>query len=165
MTKDITICFRTTENLRKALERISMQERRSVSSMIENILYDHLRRQRGEGQTTEEKRRYLRKAVGAPALVKGLTPDSSKFTVGTVVDLSLGGLQISVPETCMLEVEEDKENSKLTVIFTLPETRKPITVQCMPQHVYHTEGETNIGASFCDSDFASYQAIQDCLIN
>ena len=40
--RDITICFRTSEDLRKELERISTSERRSLSSLIENILYDYM---------------------------------------------------------------------------------------------------------------------------
>ena len=37
--RDSVISFRTSENLRKALEQISVMDRRSLSSVVENILY------------------------------------------------------------------------------------------------------------------------------
>ncbi len=165
MTKNITICFRTSDNLRKTLERVSKQERRSVSSMIENILHDYLRNERSALQIPDEKRRYRRKTVGAPALISGLTPNDNGPSAGMVVDLSLGGLQLSVANTFKPEITEDKENAPISVVFTLPESKKPLTVRCVPHHINHAENETNIGASFCDCDFTSYQAIQSCLIN
>jgi hypothetical protein len=41
LSRDTVICFRTGEELRKALEKISGEDKRSLSSCIENILYAH----------------------------------------------------------------------------------------------------------------------------
>jgi len=41
MSKNFTICFRTSKKLRKALEKIAADERRSISSTIENIIYKY----------------------------------------------------------------------------------------------------------------------------
>ncbi|HOC45045.1 MAG: hypothetical protein M0P30_07505 [Syntrophorhabdaceae bacterium] len=43
MKKDAVICFRLSEELKRALEQIAKVERRSLSSTIENILYDHVK--------------------------------------------------------------------------------------------------------------------------
>ena len=40
MKKDAVICFRLSEELKRALEQIAKVERRSLSSTIENILYN-----------------------------------------------------------------------------------------------------------------------------
>ena len=43
MKKDITICFRTNMEIRNSLEKISADERQSLSSVIENMLYKYLK--------------------------------------------------------------------------------------------------------------------------
>ena len=42
MKKQVTICFRTTEGLRIALEKAAREDRRSLSSLIELTLMDYL---------------------------------------------------------------------------------------------------------------------------
>lgn len=162
VNKTITICFRTSEHLRNALEKISAEERRSVSSTIENILYSFLEERNELRHIQEDKRRYPRKKVSVPALVNAT---ANAPQAGIVLDISLGGLQISVPSSYQLEIKEDKENSRISIIFALPEIKKPLSVQCVPQHVVRSNGETTIGASFADTDFPSYQALQNYLIN
>jgi hypothetical protein len=43
MKKEITIGFRTDKDIRNALEKMAKIERRSLSSVIETILYHHLK--------------------------------------------------------------------------------------------------------------------------
>ena len=165
MTKNVTICFRTSEDLRKSLEKISAHERRSLSSLIENILIERLEDERALKQVKEERRRFPRKAVGAPALIRGITPDSTSMSAGVVSNLSVSGLQISIPTAIPFELKGGEENARISIVFTLPETRKPLTVECIPQYANSINGETNIGALFSDSDFTSYQAIQNYVIS
>ena len=69
MTKTITICFRTSEHLRNALEKISVEERRTMSSTIENILYKFIGERNEFKCVQNENRRYPRKSVSVPALL------------------------------------------------------------------------------------------------
>jgi len=165
MGKDVTICFRTTEVLRKALEKISNEERRSVSSTIENVLYQFLEKGKELRSLQGEKRRFPRKKIAAPALIRDARPDQTTPLPGIVLDISLGGLQISVPDTYQIEVKEEGENARISIVFTLPEVKKSLIMQCVPQHVARAEGEMTIGASFADTDFISYQTLQNYLIN
>jgi hypothetical protein len=165
MGKDVTICFRTSETLRKALEKISNEERRSVSSTIENVLYQFLEKGRELKNLQGEKRRFPRKKISAPALIRELGSDQKTPLPGVVLDISLGGLRVSVPDTCQVEVDEDKKNASISIVFTLPEIKKSLIMQCVPQHVIRSDGETTIGASFADTDFTSYQTLQNYLIN
>ena len=152
MSKDTLICFRTSEKLRKALEKISGEERRSLSSCIENILYAHLNKREPKGMD-REKRRYPRKRISAPALVRGL--DGAVYA-GMLHDISLGGIQISVPPDFECEAGEE---STISVVFTLPEGERALTVECRPRYI-HSNGQTTIGASLVDTDFLSYQMLQ-----
>ena len=161
MAKAITICFRTSEHLRNALENISVEDRRSLSSTIENILYTYIEEKKGLKLVQEENRRYPRKSVSVPALLSF----NNETSAGIVLDISLGGLQISIPSGYQLEIKEDEENSRISVVFTLPEIKKPLSVQCVPEHIVHSNGETTMGVSFADTGFVNYQTIQDYLIN
>ncbi len=164
MKKNVLICFRSSSSLRSSLERIAAEHRRSLSFVIENILYRFLEERKGAMKPEEEKRRYPRKKVTSPALVtcqgNGFEPQA-----GVVLDVSLGGLQISVPDTHQLELAQDKEYRKISVAFTLPAIKKALTVQCVPRHVYQSDGDLMMGASFADTDFVSYQTLQNYLIN
>ncbi len=93
--RDTVICFRTSDDLRKALEKVSETDRRSLSSVIENILYDYVERREPKG-VGEEKRRYPRKKISAPALVTDL---DGVVHAGMVNDISLGGLHHLGPRT------------------------------------------------------------------
>lgn len=156
MTRDTVICFRTSEELRKALEKISEADRRSLSSVIENILYDYVGHKGSKG-LRGEKRRHSRKKVSAPALVSGV---DGAVHAAMVNDISLGGLHISVLDGFQCEMRDD---AKMSIVFTLPQSERPLSVQCLPRHV-RENGQTAIGASFIDTDFQSYQALQNFLM-
>ena len=153
--RDTVICFRTSEGLRKALEKVSETDRRSLSSVIEKILYDYVERREPKG-VNEEKRRYPRKKISAPALVTDL---DGVVHAGMVNDISLGGLHISVPNEFQQEIRGD---SKISVVFTLPQSEKPLTMQCSPKYV-RPNGQISIGASLVDTDFHSYRTLQNYL--
>ena len=153
--RDTTICFRTSDDLRNELERISTSERRSLSSLIENVLYDYVGLKEPI-RLNDEKRRDPRKKVSVPALVTG--PDGTVHA-GVVNDVSLGGLNFFVPDSFDQEMGEE---FKISIVFTLPQTERPLTVKCSPRHV-RSDGQTNMGASLTDADFQSYRILQNYL--
>ncbi len=160
MAKTSLICFRTSENLRSALEKISQTERRPLSSTIEYILYEYVE-QREPKDVSGEKRRYPRRGVSVPALVTMAGAESGGVHAGIVKDVSLGGLKISLPR----DLEERlQESPTMSIVFTLPETKRALTVECAPKHLSHTNGEINIGTAFVNTDFASCQNLQDYLL-
>ena len=165
MNKNVLICFRASSNLRNSLEKIAGEHRRSVSSTIENILYRFLEEKKGAVKPEEEKRRYPRKKVTAPVLISQQGQGFETPQAGILLDVSLGGLQISIPNTYQLGVTEDHEQARISIAFTLPTVKQALTIQCVPKHVYHSDDEIMVGASFINTDFASYQTLQNYLIN
>lgn len=157
MARGTVISFRTSEELRKVLEGLSEAERRSLSATIENILYAHVRDRQPKG-VKGERRRYPRKQISAPALASG--PDGV-LHAGMVHDLALGGIRLSLPPGFQCELRND---FRISVVFTLPEGAKPVSTQCIPRHV-HAGNQTDIGASFVDTDFPSYQILQNYLMS
>jgi predicted DNA-binding protein len=152
LSRDMVICFRTSEKLRKALEKISRDERRTLSSCIKSILYAYIE-ERESKSVDRERRRCPRKKVSAPVLVRGL---DGAVHAGMLHDISLDGIRISVPPGFQCEVGEE---SAISVVFTLPEGERALIVVCLPRHI-HSNGETTIGASFIYTDLQSYQTLQ-----
>lgn len=159
------ICFRTSEELHNAIEEIAKEERRSVSATIEKILYKHLEERKDFKPVLQENRRYPRKMLAAPALIRELGSENGSLQVGIVVDISLDGLQISIPDTYRYKIREEREASLISIVFALPDYKRPITMQCVPKRVSPSGGETRIGASLVDADFAGYQALQNYLVH
>src|SRR5208337_4479440 len=135
MKKEITICFRTNEDLRSALEAVARDDRRSLSSAIELILTDYLKKNKDfPERDQQERRRYPRKAVTIPAYVK--TRDSDATQHGAVVlDLSLGGMGVSVPRECVSKIYEGGEKSQFETSFVLPDRNKPVRLVCKAERV------------------------------
>jgi hypothetical protein len=133
--------------------------------MIENALFMYLKDRKEFKEVQDDKRRHPRKKVSLPALISKLDSDDKALQAGIVLDISLGGLQISIPHDYKYEIHEEMDNRKISIVFTLPESKKPLVVQCMAHHVYNSDGDISIGASFSDTDFTSYQTIQNYLLN
>ncbi len=164
MKKEITICFRTNEELRGALEVLAREDRRSLSSAIELILTDYLRKNRDfPGRDQQERRRYQRKHVTIPAYVKTYEGDTSQH--GAVIhDLSLGGVCLTVPKECVSQIRESGEKSQFEASFVLPNGRDSIRVVCKPERVVPSNGNVYVGASFVDAEFSTYQHLQQYLV-
>lgn len=62
MKKEVTICFRTSEGLRSALEEAAREDHRSLSSVIEMVLTDYLKNNH-EFRHQRERRPFVRKQV------------------------------------------------------------------------------------------------------
>lgn len=159
MRKEIIICFRTTEELRSALEAAARNDRRSLSSAIELILADHVKKRRGfPDRDRQERRRYLRKQVAVPAYVKARGSEYG----AVITDLSLGGIRVSVPAECVSRIYEGPEKSRFETSFSLPSGT--VTVVCEPERVAPSNGNADVGATFADADFVTYQRIQQYLM-
>jgi hypothetical protein len=113
-----------------------------------------------------DKRRHPRKNVSLPALLRasGLD-DNALLQNALVLDISLGGLQISIPRSYEVGMREARNAVRISITFALPERRKPITIECVPQRVSRSDQETRIGASLVDTDVEMYRTLQNYLMN
>ena len=163
MRKDITICFRTNEEMRNALGKVAREERRSLSSVIELVLTDFLEKS-GEFLKDGERRRFNRKKVALPAFIKGAEKQKRIHHAGVIVDISLGGLRISLPKECVSNIYTDTEKARFETSFVLPEENRSIKATCKPHRVVPQNGNIQVAASFVDVDFVNYQQLQQYLI-
>jgi len=164
MKKDITICFRTNKEISNSLKKIAEEERLSISAVIENTIYNHLKGKKALHGLEKERRLYPRKQVSLPAFIMDTSSGVKEFKTGKVLDISLGGIRLSIPRGLKLEISTDSETSEFHIIFTLPEATQPLNLRCKSQRVVEYEEDIQIGASFVDSDFNSYQTLQQYLM-
>ncbi len=162
MKKEVTICFRTSEELRSALEKAAREDRRSLSSAIELILTDYLEKNH-EFPHQRERRRFVRRQVLIPAHVKSVDPEKKEHEA-VILDISLSGLRVSLPKESMPEIYEGREKSTFETSFVLPQEEKSIRIVCKPERVVPVNGSIHVGASFVDSDFTNYQQLQQYLV-
>ena len=165
MKKDLTICFRTSSDIRNYLDAIARQQRLSLSHVVESIIYHH---QQQNAQTTKpvdpDRRLYQRRQVMLPAFISRTPSQIQEFETGSVLDISLGGIRFSVPGKTASKIQPNTDPSEYNVIFTLPDQRQPVKVRCRPQSVLDAAEEVQIGATFVDAEFHSYQNLQKYLI-
>jgi c-di-GMP-binding flagellar brake protein YcgR len=164
MKKEITICFRTNEELRGALEAVARDDHRSLSSAIELILTDYLKKNRDfPTREQQEKRRYQRKRISIPAYVKAHETDTTQHGA-VILDVSLGGICLSVPKECVTQIYEAGEKSQFETSFVLPESNKSVHFICKTERVVPSNGNAYMGASFVDAEFSNYQQLQQYLM-
>ncbi|OPY69762.1 MAG: PilZ domain protein [Syntrophorhabdaceae bacterium PtaU1.Bin034] len=163
MKKEVTICFRTSEELRNALEAAAREDRRSLSSTIELILTDYLKKNR-EFPEEHERRRYVRKTVAIPAYVRKSHTGPGQQHGAVILDLSLGGMRLSVPKESVSDIYEGAENSRFETSFVLPHDDRPIRLICKPERVVPSNGSVYVGASFVDAEFINYLQLQKYLV-
>ena len=155
--KELTICFRTSEGLRKSLKKIAGQERRTLSGLIVNVLSDYLKHKE-TSFSDEERRRYPRKTVTLPAFISGA--DVRETQSGAILDLSLGGMRLSVPKESGIETW----HTPLKVLFALAGEKAPVALSCTPTRAHHNNGDIEVAGPFANCDFHNYQKVQAYLL-
>jgi hypothetical protein len=163
MKKNVSICFRTSAAIRDALSNIAEEERKSVSSVIESIIYQHLKTGIAIDGIGKERRRFLRKKVSLPAFIDAADSRKREFEAGTVLDISMGGIRFSVPKGTKFEAQNGSNDSEFSVLFILPEESKPVRIKCRTMQIYDESQVLQIGAAFMDADFNSYRALHNYL--
>lgn len=160
MKKDVTICFRTSEDLRTSLEKIADSERRSLSSIIETVLFNYLKEKKELKGMKSERRNYPRKEVALPAFVYKRDTKESALQTGSIFDLSLGGLRMAVPQEYELQ-----QDNQFDTVFTIPNEKTPIKMKCTIKRILDgTESTKEVGAVFVDGNFPDYQKLHKYLM-
>ena len=97
--------------------------------------------------TGQDRRRSERRQVALPALIGAAHSDPRDFETGTVVDISLGGINFSIPKGTTIELRTDGDANEISVLFTLPNNHWRTNVICRPQRVFESAHKVQIGAT------------------
>jgi hypothetical protein len=164
MNKDNTICFQTSSEIKSSLEKIAEKESKSVSSVVESIIYHYLINDKTVEGIFQNRRRFERKKVSIQAYIGDSRWQRHDFVEGIILDISFGGIQISIPKGTKVESRNDSETDNFSIIFRVPNYHWPIHMKICTQRVCETTEELQIGAALMNPDFHAYSALQKYLM-
>lgn len=160
MKEVTTISFQTSSEIKESLEKIAEKENKSVSSLIEFIVYHYLRDEMSIDKVCQNRRRFERKKVTIPAYIGETQWQHDEFIEGKLLDISLGGIKVSIPKKAKTDIPDVHKTEDLCVTFRIPSCYWPIRVKISPQTVHELEDEVQLGASLINPDYQAYSALQ-----
>ena len=164
MANDNTICFQTDSETVNALEKIAREGGQSVSTVVESIVQHYLKDNR-ECRGLHQSRRCLeRKKVRIPAFIGDPRWQRKNFESCSILDISFGGVQVSVPKGTKIKFENDGGSREVRIIFTLEDCPWPIHLRCNLKRATEADDEVRMGASLDDPDFYTFTTLQRYLI-
>jgi hypothetical protein len=164
MKKETTICFQTSSEVRSSLEKIAERESQSVSSVVESIICHYLKNDKSTEGIFQNRRRFERKKTTIPAYIGDIRWQRDDFVAGTILDISLGGIKMSIPKGTKVDIRNVRETEELSIVFRIPSCYWPISVKISPQSVSESAEEIQVGASLINPDFQAYSALQKYLM-
>jgi hypothetical protein len=114
----------------------------------------------GEEGLSQDRRGFKRAPANFPACIGDGRSKTGAFAIGTIQDVSMGGVRLSVPKGANLLPGPDCEAFEFSVSFSLPNNPWPVGVKCLPRRVVELGDEIQIGAAFVDTDIRSHHALQ-----
>lgn len=117
-----------------------------IEQIIDCHLFKDLRSREVSHVFKKEKRRHPRMITSIPAFISGGSVEE-KLPIGSIVDISLGGLLISIPRETKHKVLTDPQMTEFEIITTLPDRDQPIHLKCKSRRVVHHKDNIHVGAS------------------
>jgi hypothetical protein len=164
MKEVTTISFQTSSDIKSSLEKIAAKEDKSVSSLVESIIFHYLKNNMAAEGIFHNRRRFERKKITIPAYIGDSRWQHDEFIAGTLLDISLGGIKVSIPKETKGDIPNIDETEELSIIFRIPSCYWPIRVKIIPQTVFESEDEVQLGASLLNPDYQAYSALQKYLM-
>jgi len=157
--KNTKISFRTDEKTFTKLKVICRIENRTISSLIETLLTEHVLRNENPFPQQDEKRQSPRKKCSIPLVLSSQDEDSRFYTTGTLVNLSLSSMQIILSES----LTNHKPEHIFHALFTLPTRQQPFLMPCQICRKDYIHGEYIVVAKLLDTDGNEFESIEKYL--
>jgi len=124
--KNTKISFRTDDDTLAHLKSICRVENRTISSLIENILAEHVLVHENPLLIEQEKRLSPRKKCSIPAVVVFKTDSSKHYHNSLIVSLAANSAQIVLKNLSQDEILE----KEFYILFSLPKNEYPFLFRC-----------------------------------
>ena len=135
-----------------------------LETIVNCHLFSDLRSRETSNVFKKEKRQYPRIITSIPAFISNGSSGKERLRIGSIIDISLGGLQISIPKGMKYSVLTGPQTTEFEIITKLPHRNKPIHLKCKSQRVVHSRDNIHVGASIVDADLHSYKAFKNYLM-
>jgi hypothetical protein len=127
-------------------------------------LFSDLKSRKVFNDFKKEKRQYPRIITSIPAFISNGAKGEANLHIGSIIDMSLSGLRISIPKGMKHKVLTGPQTTKFELITKLPDGNKPIHLKCKSQRVIYSGDNIHVGASIIDADSRSYKAFKNYLM-
>ncbi len=142
--KNTKISFRTDETTFAKLKAACRIENKTISSLIEDVLTEHMLCQEAPLTSPDEKRLSHRKQCSISAVIFFKINGSAFFHNGTIVNMSSSAIQILLKNAH----SEHEFDGGFEILFSLPHHDHPMLLPCSFVRASHLHGETMIVAHF-----------------
>ncbi|WP_459826415.1 PilZ domain-containing protein [Desulfomicrobium salsuginis] len=159
--KNTKISFRTDELTLAKLKAACRIENKTISSLIEDVLTEHVLRQEAPMTSPDEKRQCQRKQCSISAVIFSTKDESAFFYHGTIVDMSLSSMQILLKNVHA----EHAFQSGFEILFSLPHCDYPMLLPCRFVRASYLHGETMLVAHFKSTNPVEENIIKHFLTN
>lgn len=160
--KNTKISFRTDEVTLAKLKAVCRVENKTVSSLIEDVLTEHVLCQENPLVPNGEKRQSPRKQCSIPAVIFSKQIDTAHYCNAMIVNLSSSAMQIIIKHAQQSNFYENGFN----ILFSLPSHDHPILIPCDFIRANHIHSESMIVAKYsCTEVFEKNILMQFLLSN
>jgi hypothetical protein len=155
--KNTKISFRTDDLTLAKLKAVCRVENKTVSSLIEDVLTEHVLCQENPLMPSGEKRQSPRKQCSIPAVILSKQLDTTRYCNATIVNLSSSAMQIILKRAYMSNFYENG----FDILFSLPGHDYPILLSCQFIRSSHIHEESMIVSKFtCTEVFEKNMLMQ-----
>lgn len=158
--KSTKISFRTDDTTLAKLKAVCRIENKTISSLIEDVLTEHVLLQENPLSLHGEKRQSPRKQCSISAVLFSKSNGSTVYRNGTIVDISQSSMQIilrNTPDGTILE-------NGFQILFSLPNHEHPLLVSCHFIRATHLHDESMIVARFECTETLENSMLQQFLL-
>lgn len=142
--KNTKISFRTDEITFAKLKAACRIENKTISSLIEDVLTEHILCQEAPMTSPDEKRLSHRKQCSISAVIFFKNNGSAFFHNGTIVNMSSSAIQVLLKSAH----PEHEFDGGFEILFSLPNHDHPMLLPCRFVRASHLHGETLVVAHY-----------------
>lgn len=142
--KTTKISFRTDDVTLTKLKAVCRVENKTISSLIENVLMEHVLCQENPMPQQGEKRMAPRKQCAVPVVISAESDGEMFYGNGMIVNISMYSMQVILKK----EPEDRFFDNEFHALFTLPGQDHPMLVLCQLVRATCLHEECIIIASF-----------------
>jgi hypothetical protein len=118
-----------------------------IEAIVDCYLFRDLNSREVSYVFKKEKRKHPRTTTSIPAFISSGGSGKEKLYIGSIKNVSLGGLLISIPQGMKHKVLTDPQTTEFDIITTFPDKNKPIHLKCKSQRVVYYRDNIHVGAS------------------
>ena len=161
MKKEVVYSLRMSKDTRDSLKAAAGKESRSVASLLDKIIKDHLENGGflSTPSATKEKRWFTRKEIYKPADIYFNDAAEIKKENIVILNISLAGVLIGYPKSAGITISPE-DPSKFQISMELADKADPLCFDCEANRMVDSDYAVQVGAHFVNTTDADLQTLK-----